>query len=112
MELALEIALCPSSDELISYSQFIKRKKLIGSTFVCESPWESWAAKYLQDQVKEADRWIYGPGPKKLVPGHRNGLVQLERVINQENVLPTYVLRIDGLAVPLADVFLYRRLLM
>lgn len=54
----------------------------------------------------------YRPGPKKLVPGHRNGLVQLEQVINQENVLPTYVLRIDGLAVPLADVFLYRRLLM
>lgn len=107
MELALEIALCPSSDELISYSQFIKKEKLIGSTFACESPWESWAAKYLQDQVKEADRWKYQPGPKKLVPGHRNGLVQLERVINQENFLPTYVLRIDGLAVPLADVFLY-----
>ena len=34
---------------------------------------------------------------QKTVPGHRNGLVQLERVMNGEIFLPTYVLRIDSL---------------
>lgn len=34
---------------------------------------------------------------KRIVPGHGKGLVQLERVMNQELFLLTYVLRIESL---------------